>query len=219
MQLLLRYIAGVERDRTRVGEQRPGGRSARNRAAVLDAAIELLAEASYEQLSMENIAARAGVHKTTVYRRWPTKADLVADAIRARSQAAVPLPDTGSLHGDLRAFARAIANNIGSDMGGHMTRTLVAASVTSHEVQARTPAFWTERLAIAAEIIERAKTRDELHDSADANLIIETLIGPLYVRLLLTGEPIDTSLADRVAELVAAGAKTAAPLTTWHSSE
>ena len=204
----------MEDERARVGQRRPGGRSARNRAAVLDSAIELLAEGSYEQLSMENIAARAGVHKTTVYRRWPTKADLVADAIRARSQAAVPLPDTGSLHGDLRAFARAIANNIGSDTGGHMTRTLVAASVTSHEVQARTPQFWAERLALAAEIIERAKHRGELPDHVDANLIIETLIGPLYVRLLLTGEPIDTRLADRVADIVAAGAQTATPLTT-----
>src|SRR5580658_8453688 len=95
MQLPMRYGGWVQRDRARVGERRPGGRSARNRAAVLDAAVELLAEASYDDLSMENIAARAGVHKTTVYRRWPTKADLVADAIRARSQAVVPLPDTG----------------------------------------------------------------------------------------------------------------------------
>lgn len=204
----------MEGDRGRVGDRRPGGRSARNRAAVLDAAVELLAEASYEELSMENIATRAGVHKTTVYRRWPTKADLVADAIRARSQAAVPLPDTGSLHGDLRAFARAIANNIGSDMGGHMTRTLVAASVTSHEVEARSPRFWAERLALAGVIIERAKIRGELPDNIDANLVIETLIGPLYVRLLLTGEPIDASLADSVADLVAAGVKTATPLTT-----
>jgi AcrR family transcriptional regulator len=214
MQLMLRYIVGVEADSARVGQRRPGGRSARNRAAVLDAAVELLAETSYEQLSMENIAARAGVHKTTVYRRWPTKADLVADAIRARSQAAVPLPDTGSLHGDLQAFARAIANNIGSPLGGRMTRTLVAASVTSNEVQARTPEFWAERLTLAAQIIERAKHRGQLPDRVDANLIIETLIGPLYVRLLLTGEPIDTSLADRVAALVAAGAQSATPLPT-----
>jgi AcrR family transcriptional regulator len=178
------------------------------RTAVLDAAVELLTEAPYADLSIEDVATRAGVHKTTVYRRWPTKADLVADATRARSEGAVPIPDTGSLHGDLQAFARAIARNLGSDVGGKMIRTMVAASVTSHDVQARTPQFWAERLALAAEIIERATTRGELPKNADANLIIETLIGPLYVRLLLTGEPIDAALADRVAQLVTTGATT-----------
>jgi AcrR family transcriptional regulator len=204
----------MDGDRARVGERRPGGRSARVRAAVLDAAAELLAQTAYEDLSVEDVATRAGVHKTTVYRRWPTKADLVADATRARSQGAVPIPDTGSLHGDLRAFARAIAKNLGSEVGGQMTRTLVAASVTSQDVQARTPLFWVERLALSRQIIDRAIARGELAETADANLIIEALIGPLYVRLLLTGEPIDAALADRVAGLVAAGASAAQPLTT-----
>jgi AcrR family transcriptional regulator len=196
----------MDSDRARVGERRPGGRSARVRAAVLDATAELLAQSAYEDLSIEDVATRAGVHKTTVYRRWWTKADLVADATRARSQGAVPIPDTGSLHGDLQAFARSIAKNLGSEVGGQMTRTMVAASVTSQEVWNRSPLFWVERLTLSRQIIERAIARRELADGVDANLIIETLIGPIYVRLLLTGEPIDAALADKVAELVAAGA-------------
>jgi AcrR family transcriptional regulator len=204
MQQVLRIIDAMDGEVAKVGIKRPGGRSERNRAAVLQAALEMLAEGSYDELSIEGVALRAGVHKTTVYRRWPTKGDLVFDAIRARSQAAVPLPDTGSLQGDLRSFARSIVDNIGSDMGRLMTRNLVAASVTSHDVQLGTPQFWAERLALAAEIVERAKQRGEVDRTVDANLIIETLIGPLYVRLLLTGEPIDAPLADRVADLVAA---------------
>jgi AcrR family transcriptional regulator len=190
----------------RVGARRPGGRSARIRDAVLAATAEVLAEAGYDGLSIEAVAARAGVHKTTVYRRWPTKAELIAETTRERSQQYVPVPDTGSLAGDLTALARAVVGNIGSEIGTNMTRTLVAASSTSREVAEVTAAFWAERLDLTAGIIDRAIERGELPARSDAHLILETLIGPLYVRLLLTGEPIDASFADRVAALVAAGA-------------
>jgi AcrR family transcriptional regulator len=111
----------------KVGAQRPGGRSARVRQDVLAAATELLTEAGYDGLSIEAVAGRAGVHKTTVYRRWPTKADLIADALTARSAQHVPVPDTGTFAGDLAELAESIAANIGSPVGGAMTRTLVAA--------------------------------------------------------------------------------------------
>lgn len=194
-----------------VGQQRPGGRSARVRAAILDATLELLAEHSYEALRIEEVAARAGVNKTTVYRRWPTKAELVADAIRARSQENVPVPDTGSLDGDLRRLARAVAANIGSAAGGSVAKTLVAAAATAEEVASGAATFWAERIGFATVIVERAVARGELGRRADAGLIIESLIGPLYVRLLLTGEPVTRSLADRIAALTAAGARSTYP--------
>lgn len=190
----------------RVGERRPGGRSARVRHDVMAAATELLAEAGYDGLSIEAVADRAGVHKTTVYRRWPTKADLVADALSERSQQHVPVPDTGTLAGDLTALARAVAANIGSDVGAAMARTLVAASITSTEIADTAASFWVERLALTATIVERAVERGEIPSDTDPNLVIEALIGPLYVRLLLTGEPIDEDFARRVAALVTAGA-------------
>ena len=197
-------------DTPRVGDSRPGGRSARVRGAVLDAAIELLAEAGYDGFSIEEVAARAGVHKTTVYRRWPTKPDLIADASQNRSRALVPTPDTGTLLGDLRALARSVARNIGSADGGRMTRTMVAAATTSPEAASGVADFFAGRIALAHVIIERAVARGELPADVDAELVIETLIGPLYVRLLLTGEPIDAAFAGRVAAVVAAGAPAAA---------
>lgn len=195
----------------RVGGQRPGGRSARVRAAILDAALELLAEGSYEGFRIEEVAARAGVNKTTVYRRWPTKAELVADAIRTRSRESVPIPNTGSLDGDLRSLARAVAANIGSPAGASVARTLVAASATAEEVAADAATFWAERIGLATAIVERAVERGDLGRRADAGLVIESLIGPLYVRLLLTGEPVTRSMADRVAALTAAGARATYP--------
>jgi AcrR family transcriptional regulator len=177
------------------------------RADVLAATTELLGESGYEDLSIEAVATRAGVHKTTVYRRWPTKAELIADALSARSEDRVPVPDTGTLAGDLAALAHAIVANIGSDVGGAMARTLVAASITSTEVAATGAGFWAGRLARTGVIVERAVARGELPAGTDPRLVIETLIGPLYVRLLLTGAPLDAGFADQVAALVARGAR------------
>jgi AcrR family transcriptional regulator len=172
---------------------------------VLAATNDLLAEDGFEALRVETVAARAGVHKTTVYRRWPSKASLVADAARERSRQMVPVPDTGSFAGDLRALARAIAANIGSAEGSRRTRTLVAAAATSDDVAAVSLDFWAERFELTGAIVERAVARGELPEGTDSRLVIETLIGPMYVRLLLTGEPIDRGFADRVAALVVAG--------------
>lgn len=163
-------------------------------------------EVGYAGMSVEDVAARAGVHKTTVYRRWPTKAELVYDAVGQQSAEAVPVPDTGNLLDDLRIFARQIVANIGSDGGSKRSRSIVAAAATSDELAAAMRGFWSDRLAASAPIVERAIERAELPSDADPNLIIESLIGPLWVRLLLTGEPITDDLADRVARLVAAGA-------------
>jgi AcrR family transcriptional regulator len=191
----------------RVGDRRPGGRSARVREAILISTMEALAETSYESLRIEDVAERAGVNKTTIYRRWPTKAELVAEATRVRSATAVPLPDTGSLAGDLRALARSVAANIGSADGTHVARTMVAAAVTSDEVAARAPEFWADRIRLATRIVDAAIARGEVAPGVDANLVIETLIGPLYVRVLLTGEPVTRRFADEAAALVHAGVR------------
>jgi AcrR family transcriptional regulator len=173
---------------------------------VLDATSDLLTEVGYEKLSVEDVASHAGVHKTTVYRRWPTKAELVFAAVIAEAEVNVPIPDSGSLHGDLQALARSVAANIGSDGGTRQGRTLVAAAASSNELAANMHSFWALRFAAAAAVVDRAIERGELPNDADANLIVETLVGPLWLRLLLTGEPIDTDFADQVAALVSAGA-------------
>lgn len=173
---------------------------------MLGATAELLAERGYDGTSIEDVAARAGVHKTTVYRRWPTKPELVFDAARQHSAEAVPVPDTGTLLDDLRALARSVVANIGPDGGARRSRSLVAAAASSDDVGVAMQAFWADRLAASRPIIERAIERGELPTDADPNLIIEALIGPLWVRLLLTGEPITDDLADRVADLVVHGA-------------
>lgn len=189
----------------RVGQQRPGGRAARVRADVLTAATEILNAVGYEGLTIEEVATRAGVHKTTVYRRWPTKSELVTDAARVHSAEVVPVPDTGTLLGDLREFAAQIASNLATEAGSRRSRSLVVASTASEEMAAQMHLFWAERFELAGAIIDRAIDRGDVSTDTDKNLIIETLIGPMWVRLLLTGEPIDETLADDVSAIVAAG--------------
>lgn len=173
---------------------------------MLQATSELLMEVGYEQLTVEDVAARAGVHKTTVYRRWPTMPELVFEAVAEQSAEDVPIPDTGNLLDDLQILAREVVANIGTAGGARRSRSIVAAAATSDQLTAAMRSFWAARLANSAVIVERAIERNELPPDADPNLIIESLIGPLWVRLLLTGEPITDGLADRVAGFVAAGA-------------
>lgn len=193
----------------RVGELRPGGRAERVRASVLEATSSLLTEVGYEKLSVEDVASQAGVHKTTVYRRWPTKAELVFAAVTAEAEVNVPIPDSGTLQSDLQALARSVVANIGSEGGTRRGRTLVAAAASSNELATNMHTFWAHRFAAAAAVVDRAIERGELPADADANLIVETLVGPIWLRLLLTGESIDIDFADRVAALVTAGASSA----------
>lgn len=185
---------------------RPGGRSARVRADVLRATGELLQAVGYDALRVDDVAVHAGVHKTTIYRRWPTKAELVMAAVEARSEERVPLPDTGSLEGDLRRFSRAIVANLASGGGHTLARTLVIAAETSVDLRDAAASFWARRFSIASEMVTRAVDRDEVPAGTDAEALIETLIGPLYVRALLTDGPLDRRLADRVARVTAAAA-------------
>ena len=177
------------------------------RSSVLAATEELLTDVGYDELTVDEVARRAGVHKTTVYRRWPTKPELIADAVREQSAEAVPIPDTGSLRGDLRQLARDVAHNIGTERGSRRARTIVAAAASSAELTSRVNEFWVHRLQMCAPIVERAVARGELPADSDPDLIIETLVGPIWLRLLVTGEPIDDELADQLAELVDAGAR------------
>ncbi|MEL6984889.1 MAG: TetR/AcrR family transcriptional regulator [Actinomycetota bacterium] len=193
----------------RVGEQRPGGRATRVRNAVLQATIDLVSEVGYDEATIDGIAARAEVHKTTIYRRWSTKSALVAAAASAASDAEIPIPDTGSLAGDLQALARSVAVNLGSNGGGRRSRSIVASAIASDQLADDMRDFWAERFQLASAVVERAVERGELQADVDPGLLIETLIGPLWIRLLLTGGPITAEVADDVAAMVAAGATTA----------
>ena len=173
---------------------------------MLRATTELLDEVGYDGVGYEDVAARAGVHRTTVYRRWPSKADLVSDALELHSEERVPVPDTGSLRGDLRSLAAAIAANISPAGGSRRSPSIVAAAAHSPEVAQAVHHFMSRRVAMTQLVVDQAIGRGELPSTTDPNLIIEALVAPLWFRLLLTGEPLDDDFLDRLVELVASGA-------------
>jgi AcrR family transcriptional regulator len=191
----------------RTRDVRPGGRSAKVKAAVLASVQDELVEAGYANLTYERVAARAGVHKATVYRRWPTKAQLVADAVLAQAGQAVPMPDTGSIRQDLRTLAHAVVANITSQPGEELLRTLVSDAARVTEIVVAGRAFWAHRFSLTAAVIRRGIDRGELPPDTDIDFLIEVLIAPLYLRLLVIGQPLTTEYADRVVDWAIASAR------------
>lgn len=186
--------------------KRPGGRSARVRQAVAAAFIDELVERGYSDLSFEGVAARAGVHKTTLYRRWGSRENLLLDVALQTSAEAVPVPHTGTLGTDLAALAGAVARNLRSKPAQAMLRAVVSEALVNPEVATAAHRFWDARFEAANKIIRRAVARGEVAADVDTELIIESLIGPMYLRVLVTQEPLDDAFIGRLSTLVAQAA-------------
>jgi AcrR family transcriptional regulator len=185
--------------------RRPGGRSARVQAAVFEATFQLLEEGGYEGLSMASIAERAGVHETSLYRRWTTKEQLVLDAVNRRVAQEIPVPDTGALRSDLVAVLRSLQLFLQSRVGQAMFQTAVA---TLHvpELRAFRQEHWRQRRAHLQILFERAIARGEVSPQVDSQLLLETLSGIMYMRLFVVNEPVDEMLPERVVDLILSGA-------------
>jgi AcrR family transcriptional regulator len=182
---------------------RPGGRSARVRAAVIDALFAELTENGYSELTMEGIARRAVVNKTTLYRRWGSKEDLILEAMLELGERRVPIPDTGSLRDDLLTVAREIAASLASPESDAIVRAGAAERDPNSKLAEAARAFWQVRFELLSEIVERAVERGELPPETEAKPLIEGLLGGIYLRLLVTREPLDdeflVGLATRLA--------------------
>jgi AcrR family transcriptional regulator len=185
--------------------RRPGGRSARVRAAVVAATLDELTSNGYSGLTPDSVAARAGVHKTTVYRRWRTKEALVLDAMLQQAAQTVVVPDTGSLRGDLLDLARRSAAIQTSPAGEAVVRAVAGQAHTNADMAAASQRFWATRLRLDDTIVQRAKERGEIDAHIDPELVIEALLGPLYFRLLVAGQPLTAKFIDGLVDLVHAG--------------
>jgi AcrR family transcriptional regulator len=190
--------------------KRPGGRSARVKAAVLEAALEQLAEGGYEAFSFEAVAQRAGVHKTTLYRRWSSRENLLLDAMLERGTERVPIPDTGSLEQDLLEYARRIVASITPEIEAAI-RAIVSIGDRAPAVAEAGRRFWATRFELAGEIVARAIDRGELAPGTDPIAIVEAVIAPIYFRVLLSGAPRDEHFLRTVARSSAAARSASRP--------
>src|SRR5215472_5411156 len=164
--------------------RRPGGRSARVQAAVFEATFQLLEERGYEGLSMASIAERAGVHETSLYRRWKTKEQLILDALTVRVAEEIPAPDTGTLRTDLVAVLQSLRLTLQSRRGQALLQIAVA---TLHvpELRALRQEHWRRRRARLQILFDRAIARGELSPQVDCQVLLETLSGIMYMRLFV----------------------------------
>jgi AcrR family transcriptional regulator len=168
------------------------------RAAIL----RLLAEVGYGALTMDAVAAEAGVGKATIYRRWRTKQDLVVDTITELNRTEALSPDTGSLEDDLRNMLRSLVTMITGPVGA---ATLALLSTVPHQ-PALAEAFRNGPLSVwrqsFQQIWARAEERGEIRPGVAGTAATETTSALLVQRWLLTGEPVDEAYADEVLDTV-----------------
>jgi AcrR family transcriptional regulator len=186
------------------GRSRSPGRLNRSLdASILDATLAGVADVGYDRLSMDDIASRAGVGKAAIYRRWPSKAVVVADAIAhwRRRLGPVEPPNTGSLHGDIDALVASTPDL--NDADTHMIRVVVGVATAAMHNPVLAAALddlvlSTPRQVIRA-VLEHAVARGEISAGRDLSLIPDAALG-LNVLRLITGRPIDRVYVRRVLE-------------------
>jgi AcrR family transcriptional regulator len=178
---------------------------------ILDAVVEMLVENGYDRLTMDAVAKRARASKATLYRRWQTKSSLVVDAvIRAKSMNAQPLPDTGSLRGDLRAMF--CTNMVTTSETTSVLGVVVTALQTDPEFAADFRSrFLRPKTQASEEIYRRAAERGELAPGVDPSLLGPAFAGILLHRRFLLGEEITPDLVDRVLDQIILPAATGVP--------
>jgi AcrR family transcriptional regulator len=163
---------------------------------VLDAATQILELDGYAGLSMETLADMAGVAKTTLYRRWPSKAHLVIDLV-ADLQRTIDVQGTGNIRNDLVTLVRGIAAALRA-AGPVLVSDLVTASNRDPEATAGIRELFASRRQAAITVLRAAQERGELRADSDPAVLVDQLVGPLYYRLLITGDPIDQEYANQL---------------------
>jgi AcrR family transcriptional regulator len=177
------------------------GRSEPARIAVLEAADDLLVERGFAGVTVEAIAARAGVAKQTIYRWWDSKTGILFDALTQDAAEFFTAPDTGDLGADLRARLRELAAFLTGTDAGAVVRALAGQAQHDPAVAAR---FESEFIAGQRELDRlpflRAAGRGDVIDSAGIELAIDQLAGPVYYRVLITGQPVTPDYTDALVE-------------------
>ncbi|MFC5185844.1 TetR/AcrR family transcriptional regulator [Actinomadura harenae] len=170
------------------------------------AVFEELAASGYGRLSVEAVARRAGVGKTAVYRRWPSKLELVIDAVSAVAALRIPVPDTGSLLGDVQTLLKILARALRHPLAAQIVPDLLAEAARNPDI-ARTleKALRDTQRDITSQVFGRAVERGELPEGAGTDLALDLLTGPLYWRLtVLRAAPTPAYLDELAATIVAA---------------
>jgi AcrR family transcriptional regulator len=165
----------------RRGDEEAMGRSEVARREVLAATADLIAERGVDNLTIEDVAARSGVAKTTIYRHWPGRGPLVIDAVRS-CWSHLTTPDTGSLREDLLTLFESMVRVDLSALAGRVMPSILSAAGRDPELDRLTRELVEERARPVREILARAQARGELPATLDDEVAISLIVGPLLFR-------------------------------------
>ncbi|MFB8236827.1 TetR/AcrR family transcriptional regulator [Kitasatospora purpeofusca] len=186
--------------------RRPGGRTARVRTAVLAAAEDALVEVGFAGLDLGDVARRAEVGRTTVYRRWGSVGALLADLLTDMAEQSLPRARTGSLAEDLRTNARLVARTLADPRQGALFRAVLVAATCDQDAAEALHRFYRARVEEWAPCVTEAVDRGELPPDTDPVEVVRAVSAPLYYRMLTTPDPLDEATADRAATAALAAA-------------
>ena len=187
---------------------RPDPRVERSRQAILDATLQLLArDGDVGSLTVEAVAARSGVAKTTIYRRWRDKWELALDAVMIDMLPRLDEPvDVGDTRKELLTFINSVVKMLATPPYGQAMQALVSQIATDPDLaRVYREQVVEPRHAELTPVIKRGIARGDLRPDTDVRLIHELLVGPIFYRLLLSGAPLDRNLGRRIVDAILAG--------------
>ena len=190
------------------GKRPPGRpRSEQARQAILRSTLRLLEKSGFSELTIEDVADRAGVGKATVYRWWPNKGALIADAFASSTTRKLRFPDTGSVFSDMSRQMRQLVKVFRSPRGRIVSAILAAGQSDKDLVAAFRDRFLWPRRHEAYATLRRGIRRGELRRDIDPDLVLDSLYGPIYMRFLIRHDRLTPEFVDRLCALVLGGAR------------
>ncbi|PBC80414.1 transcriptional regulator, TetR family [Streptomyces sp. 2224.1] len=189
----------------RNGTRRGGG--PRKAQEIFDATLDLLAEKGYEGLTIEGVAQRSGVNKTTLYRWWPSKGALLGAALVGARQLELTPPDTGSLEGDLEALLSTMTTLLTARPASDIAVAALGAVTHSPELASHVKDFFADRIAREQVVFDRAVARGDIAADTDPMLLMDLLAGAAWVRIVLRQLPLEKDFVARTVRTVLNGAR------------
>ena len=196
-------VEGKGRERRAPG--RPRSEAARR--AILRSTLQLLGKNGFSELTIEDVAAHARVGKATVYRWWPNKAALIADAFASDTTHRLHYPDTGSLRGDMSRQMRQVIKIFRSRRGRIVSAILAGGQTDQDLIAAFRERFLWPRRREAYATLQRGIERGELPANVDMDLVLDSLYGPIYMRFLIRHDKLTPHFVDSLCELILGGAR------------
>lgn len=203
----------AERPENRNGKRPPGRpRSEQARQAILRSTLKILGESGFSDFTIEDVAERASVGKATVYRWWPNKGALIADAFASSTTRKLHFPDTGCIDDDMSRQMRQLIKVFRSPRGRIVSAILAAGQSDKELISAFRERFLWPRRREAYATLRRGIQRGELRQDVDPDLLLDSLYGPIYMRFLIQHDRLTPDFVDHLCKLVLGGARPAKKL-------